>query len=126
MPCGYTPGFSTEGEGKHAHLPASPWKGVTACFPSCCRLRVQFLISLYLGAAFDLPLFLIIITHDGLGTPSNTESHQEHKWQLRWAQSFEKLPGTQVGLTNKVHLLHRTSLSKLEEVAVFCFLFFLR
>ena len=46
--------LSAEGIGKNAHLPVSPWTGLTACFLICC-LRFWLLISLNVGADCDLP-----------------------------------------------------------------------
>ena len=53
-----------------------------------------------------------------LGTPSTTGNQQEQRRQLRQSQRFERQPKTKVRLKDKVLLLHKTSPSRLGEVAV--------
>ena len=43
---------------------------------------------------------------------------KNRKWQFGQSQSFEKQSEDQANLTDKVHLLHNTNLSKLGEASV--------
>lgn len=72
VPCSYTPGLSTEGAGKKAHLQFFHGGYLATYFPSCC-LRVWLPNSLHLGADCDPPLWYT----DCFGTYSTTESHNE-------------------------------------------------
>lgn len=53
----------------------------------------------------------------GLGRSSNTRRHKE---QIRWlehSQKFKRQPRAHIGLIDKIHLLHETTLSRLGDMA---------
>ena len=108
-PCGYTPGLSAEGAGKDTSHSFSQ-KGLVTYISSCC-LRVQFLISLHPGADWDPPLW-------------NTDRswYRLNYWELRtkaadWMITEVWETTKNLGQADKVHLLHKTTLLRLGEVA---------
>ena len=49
------------------------------------------------------------------GTPSTPGRHQEQRRQLGQSQRFERQPRAWAGLIDEVHLLHKTTLLRLEK-----------
>lgn len=57
-------------------------------------------------------------TLTGQGTLSTTGSHKEQRWWLGQSQRFERQPKIQAEISDEVHLLYKTNLLRLGEVAV--------
>lgn len=90
-----------------------PGRDLTTYFPSCC-LGTQLPISLHVGAKPDSPLW----DNDWFGYAPNYCNHQEWRRWFEQSQRLEKPPEAWAKMIDKVHLLHKTTLSRLRKVDI--------